>query len=68
MRVLAIVLKISAPVFILVSILHLTLGVGADVLLGANLSPAALADPALDSQNRFYGVAFSVYGVTSQRS
>lgn len=56
-------LKLSAPVFFLVGALHLILGVGADVLLGAKLSAEAIADPALDSQNRFYGVAFTLYGV-----
>jgi hypothetical protein len=63
MRAFALVLKIIAPVFILVGALHLTLGVGADVLLGAKLSAATLNDPVLDSQNRFYGVSFSVYGI-----
>jgi hypothetical protein len=63
MRALALVLKLSAPVFVLVGALHLMLGVGADVLLGAKLSAEAISDPALDSQNRFYGVSFSVYGV-----
>ena len=55
-------LKILAPVFVLVGTLHLLLGVQADVLLGAQLSEAAINDPVLDSQNRFYGVAFSAYG------
>jgi len=62
-HVLALFLKISAPVFLLVGALHLVLGVGADVLLGARLPAEALADAALDSQNRFYGMAFSLYGV-----
>jgi hypothetical protein len=56
-------LKISAPTFVLVGALHLALGVGADVLLGAQLPAEALSDAALNSQNRFYGVAFSLYGV-----
>jgi Domain of unknown function (DUF4345) len=56
-------LKVIAPVFIVVSAVHLVLGVGADVLLGAKLPVAALTDAALDSQNRFYGVAFSLYGI-----
>jgi hypothetical protein len=63
MHALALVLKLLAPVFVLVGALHLTLGVGADVMLGAKLSAEAITDPALDSQNRFYGVAFSIYGV-----
>jgi len=58
----ALALKFSAPVFFIVGALHLALGVGADVLLGATLPSEALSDPALDSQNRFYGVAFTLYG------
>lgn len=63
MRKFALVLKLLAPVLIVVGALHLVLGVEADVLLGAKLSAEAIADPALDSQNRFYGVSFSLYGV-----
>lgn len=59
----ALFLKAAAPVFLLVGALHLVLGVGADVLLGAKLPAEALADAALDSQNRFYGIAFTLYGV-----
>ena len=59
---LPIALKLSAPIFVLIGCIHLILGVGAEVLLGASLDPATLSDPVLDSQNRFYGVAFSVYG------
>jgi hypothetical protein len=62
-RALPIVLKAVAPLFILVGAVHLVLGVGADVALGANLPTSVLADPVLDSQNRFYGVAFTLYGV-----
>ena len=63
MHAMAVVLKIAAPIFFIVGALHLTLGVGADVLLGAKLSADTIADPALDSQNRFYGVSFTLYGV-----
>jgi Domain of unknown function (DUF4345) len=59
----AIVLRLVAPIFVMVGALHLVLGVGADVLLGARLPLEALSDPTLDSQNRFYGVAFTLYGV-----
>lgn len=51
-----------APVFVAVGLLHLVLGLQADVLLGATLSAEQIADPVLDSQNRFYGITFSVYG------
>jgi hypothetical protein len=60
---LALVLKLGAPIFLLVAALHLVMGPSADVLLGANLSAAAISDPVLDSQNRFYGVSFALYGV-----
>ena len=56
-------LKIVACVPVLVGLLHLVLGLQADVLLGARLPAAVMTDPALDSQNRFYGVAFMLYGV-----
>jgi hypothetical protein len=62
-RVLAVVLKCVSPIFFIVGALHLTLGLQADALFGARLSPEVIADPALDSQNRFYGVSFTLYGV-----
>lgn len=62
MRTLSLVLKILSPLLVLAGILHLVFGIGADVMLGARLPPEALADPALDSQNRFYGTAFTLYG------
>jgi hypothetical protein len=63
MRALTFLLRISAPIFFLVGALHLAYGGGADALLGAKVSAETLLDPALNSQNRFYGVAFTVYGV-----
>jgi hypothetical protein len=60
---LALALKVGAPVFFLVGALHLFYGVGADVLLGANIPAEVISDPVLDSQNRFYGVSFTLYGV-----
>lgn len=59
----SLILKALAPAFVAVGLLHLALGVGADMLLGAKLSGEVLADPVLDSQNRFYGVSFTLYGV-----
>jgi hypothetical protein len=56
-------LRCIAPLILIVSALHLALGLGAESLLGANVSPDTRLDPALDSQNRFYGVAFALYGV-----
>lgn len=56
-------LRIVAPIFIVVGALHLLLGLRADLLLGARLPPEVISDPALDSQNRFYGTSFALYGV-----
>lgn len=63
MRTLALVLRFFALVIFLVGALHLALGVGADVLLGAKVPAAAASDPTLDSQSRFYGVTFTLNGV-----
>ncbi|MCP5181502.1 MAG: DUF4345 family protein [Pseudomonadales bacterium] len=57
------VLRLLAPVFFIVGALHVLMGLSAEVLLGAQLPQQILGDPALDSQNRFYGAAFTVYGV-----
>ena len=58
----SIFLKFLSPVFLMVGILHLVLGPNAEILLGANIPATVLSDPVLDSQNRFYGVAFGLYG------
>lgn len=62
MRAFAIVLKILALSIFLVGALHLALGLRADALLDASISEATIANPTLESQNRFFGVAFTVYG------
>jgi hypothetical protein len=62
-RWLSLTLKALAPLFVVVGLLHVVLGLNADIALGARLPAAAIVDPALDSQNRFYGVAFTLYGV-----
>ena len=56
-------LKLVSLVFLVVAALHLVLGLGADQMLGAVLTPETIAEPSLDSQNRFYGVSFAFYGV-----
>ena len=48
---------------ILIALGHIVLGPYAEVLLGSNISETSLFDPTLDSQNRFYGTAFSLFGV-----
>src|SRR5262245_2634357 len=50
-------------VFFAAGAMHLTMGLGADALLGANVSAQTLTDAGLDSQNLFYGVSFMLYGV-----
>ena len=56
-------LKLIGVLFLLPCVLHLVFGLGADVMLGAQVPKAAANDPVLDSQNRFYGVIFSLYGI-----
>ena len=63
MKGLSLILKISAPLFLLIGALHLTIGPNADVALGANLPLSVIGDPVLDSQNRFFGISFTIYGV-----
>jgi hypothetical protein len=62
-RTFALILRLLALTVFLVGALHLALGVQADVLLGAKVPAATIADPTLDSQARFHGVSFVVYGV-----
>ena len=57
------VLRLLALIVFLVGAFHLALGVEADVLLGARVSAGTIADPTLDSQSRFHGVSFALYGV-----
>lgn len=42
-------------------ILHITLGVAGDWLIGVGVPE--VIDASLDSQNRFYGASFAIYGV-----
>ena len=63
MRALTTTLKLASSVFIMVAALHLVFALGADAMLGAAVSPETMLEPSLNSQNRFYGVSFSFYGV-----
>ncbi|MSP60793.1 MAG: hypothetical protein EXR72_10710 [Myxococcales bacterium] len=54
MATLARVLKLLAPIAILVGLLHVAMGLRTDVMLGAKLPVDVISDPVLDSQNRFY--------------
>jgi hypothetical protein len=61
MNAFAITLRLLGAAIAGVALIHLVLGPGADVLLGAQLSDVSRTDAVLDSQNRFYGVAFALY-------
>ena len=54
-------LRILALACIAPGFFHVIFGVSGDWLIG--LVPASPIDPSLDSQNRYYGAAFSLYGV-----
>ena len=54
----ALALRAVAPVFVLVALLHLALGVRADALLGAQVPETLFGEPSLNSQNRFSPVRF----------
>ncbi len=56
-------LRIMAITILLAGSSHLLLGVGAEVMLGAKLSAETLAEPSLNSQNRFYGTSYMLYGI-----
>ena len=49
MRGLSSLLKALAPICIIAGALHAVLGMKADVLLGAQLSPEVMAEPSRDS-------------------
>lgn len=57
----AITLRLLAIACIAPGLFHALFGVGGDWLIG--LTPADPIDPSLDSQNRFYGTAFTLYGI-----
>lgn len=56
-------LRLMAVSILLAGSAHLLLGVGAEVLVGAKLSAETLAEPSLNSQNRFYGTSYMLYGI-----
>lgn len=60
---LPVLLKLLAPVFFVIAGMHLVFGLDAESMLGAQVSTETATDPTLNSQNRFYGVAFALYGV-----
>lgn len=56
-------LRLLAIGCIAAGLTHVFLGLGSDMMLGAHVSPETLKDASLDSQNRFYGAAFTLYGM-----
>lgn len=62
-RSLSLVLRLLGVACVAPALLHLVLGVGADRLLDPSLPASLTGLASLDSQNRFYGVTFGLYGV-----
>jgi hypothetical protein len=56
-------LKIGGVVLVVIGGLHAVLGVRADRMLDPSVPDVAVAHPSLDSQNRFYGTAFALFGI-----
>lgn len=63
MKAFILTLRLLSVAFIAVAALHFFTGLQADALLGAPITPAMAAEPSIDSQNRFYGITFSLLGV-----
>jgi hypothetical protein len=62
MRSFTAVLKVLGAITVAVGLLHMFLALHADATLGARLPAEVVADPVLDSQNRFFGACFAGYG------
>ena len=58
-----VLLRIGGVVIVLIGALHAVFGLGADRMLDPTVPDAAVQHASLDSQNRFYGTAFALYGV-----
>jgi Domain of unknown function (DUF4345) len=56
-------IRILAVAFIAVSCLHLFTGLYADAAVGSPITAEMASQPSFDSQNRFYGVTFSLLGI-----
>lgn len=57
------ILRLAAAFIVFAGSLHIIFGLKGDLALGAGVSADTLIDPGLDSQNRFYGGIFLLYGV-----
>jgi Domain of unknown function (DUF4345) len=58
-----VLLKVLSVVIVGIGVLKVVLGAHADRLLDPGIPESAANHPSIDSQVRFYGGAFSVYGV-----
>ena len=56
-------LRVMGSGIVLIALGHIILGPYSEVLLGSNISELSMLDPTVDSQNRFYGTVFSLFGV-----
>jgi Domain of unknown function (DUF4345) len=56
-------IRVLALAFIAVAALHLFFGLNADAMLGSPVTADMVSQPSFDSQNRFYGITFSMLGV-----
>jgi Domain of unknown function (DUF4345) len=56
-------LKVLGTTIVAIGLLKVVMGAKADRLLDESIPLAAVMHPSIDSQIRFYGGAFSVYGV-----
>lgn len=56
-------LRVFAVAIWAIALVHIAFGVYSETFLGSGISQTSVSDPNLDSQNRFYGAAFSIYGV-----
>jgi hypothetical protein len=63
MKAFILAIRVLAIAFIAVAGLHLFFGMYADAMLGAPVTAAMASEPSFDSQNRFYGITFSLLGV-----
>jgi Domain of unknown function (DUF4345) len=58
-----VLLKVFAVSIVLIGAMKVTLGARADKLLDPSISQETVLHPSVDSQIRFYGGAFAIYGV-----
>jgi hypothetical protein len=63
MKAFILTIRVLAIAFIAVAGLHLFFGMYADAMLGVPVTTTMASEPSFDSQNRFYGITFSLLGV-----